>query len=102
MRTLACIFSMCVASSAWSSFKCVDARGLAHFGDSPPSAYANSAPCEGSASGRVIRRIDPPAATQDAGEAAQRREMDRSSAEARRRDRALLDSFSSAREIEQA
>lgn len=102
MRTLACIFSMCIASSAWSSFKCLDDKGIAHFGDSPPAACANATTFEVSASGNVIRRIDAPAAAPDSGELAQKREMDRSSAEARRRDRALRDSFSSAREIEQA
>jgi len=83
MRTLACIFSMCIASSAWSSFKCLDDKGIAHFGDSPPAACANATTFEVSASGNVIRRIDAPAAAPDSGELAQKREMDRA------RDRSL-------------
>ena len=105
MRTLALIVSMCAASSSWGSFRCIDEKGLAHFGDYPPAACDNATTYEVSSAGSVIRRIDPPTAMQGPGAAAEKaskRDGDRLSAEAKRRDRALLDSYSSTQEIDRA
>src|SRR5689334_3950381 len=47
------------ASVAGAAFKCVDEKGITHFGDTPPAACANVLMLEVTPSGTVLRRIEP-------------------------------------------
>ena len=103
MRTLVCILFACAVSSAWASFKCVDANGATHIGDAPPPACANVIMYEIGPSGAVVRRIEPTGnAAAGAASAASAHEAEKAAAAAKRRDRALLDSYTSAQEIDRA
>jgi hypothetical protein len=101
MRSVTWLLLALAASPAWAAFKCVDEKGLAHFGDSPPPACARVTIYEVGPSGAVIRKIEPQAAI--APGSAERAEADRKrDAETRRRDRTLLDTYSSEREFDLA
>jgi hypothetical protein len=104
MRTLILVLAALAASNALAAFKCVDPRGATHIGDTPPPACAGVTTYEVSPSGSVLRTTAPSVASGEAAktEGEKRRESDRAAAETRRRDRVLLDSYSSAREIELA
>jgi hypothetical protein len=78
----------------------VDEQGKTHFGDSPPAACANVVMYEVSSSGSVIRRIDPSAAAPKASDAEKRKAAEKEAAAARLRDRVLLDTYSTEREID--
>ena len=88
------------ALPSWGAFKCVDESGKTHFGDSPPPACANVLMLEVSPSGSVIRRIEPTAATPKASDAEKKKAADKEAAAARLRDRVLLDTYATDREID--
>ena len=88
------------ALPSWGAFKCVDENGKSHFSDSPPPACANVVMYEVSSSGSVIRRIEPTAATPKASDAEKKKAADKEAAAGRLRDRVLLDTYSSDREID--
>ena len=79
MRTLASLACLAIFGAWGSSYRCVDADGKTHIGDTPPAACASVAPPAKKAAAEPV--VD---------------------AEARRRDRILLDSYSSAQEIDLA
>src|SRR6185436_2671347 len=90
-----------VAPAAHAAFKCVDEKGKSHFQDTPPAACGNVVIYEVNASGSVIRKIEP-SASGGAAAAAKNVDADRRAAEQKRRDRALLNSYSSASEFDVA
>jgi len=90
---------LAVAPAAQAAFKCVDEKGKSHFQDTPPVACANVVIYEVSASGTVIRKLEP---SGGAAAAAKNLDAERRDAERKRRDRALLDSYSSAPEFDVA
>lgn len=100
MRTLACLACMFVISNACGAYRCVDASGKAHFGDTPPAACDTVTTYEISHSGAVVRRIEPAFAARPAEKASA--EKERASEDAKRRDRALVDGYSSVHEIDLA
>jgi hypothetical protein len=103
MRVLACLVVLSIAPAAWSAFKCVDEKGATHIGDAPPAACANVTTYEVSRSGAVVRKIESSSQEKLRREEADRkRETDRSGVEARRRDQAIVDSYSSEGEIDLA
>src|SRR5213075_226421 len=101
MRTLAFLFLLSLASSAGASYRCVDAQGKTHVGDSSPPACASAVTFEISRSGAIVRRIDPASSADASNAATQRQAADRVAA-AKRADRALLDSYTSIQEIDRA
>jgi hypothetical protein len=102
MRTLLCLILVGLASLAEASYKCVDAKGATHFGDSPPPACADAVTFELSSSGSVVRRIDPLASASAVANAATDKQAADKVAAMRRQDRALLDSYTSVQEIDRA
>jgi hypothetical protein len=89
---------------AGAAYKCVDERGLTHVGDTPPAGCAKVVMYEVKPNGTVIRRIDP-TPTPDQVKAMQaeqerKREADKLAAEQKRKDAALLSTYSSEREFE--
>jgi hypothetical protein len=90
-----------IPSVACSAYRCVDDKGSTHFEDTPPAACANAPIMEVSRSGVVLRTLAPAAAPKRE-EAKAPIPEDRAALDQQRHDRALLDSYTSEREIEAA
>ncbi len=91
---------------AGAAYKCTDEKGVTHIGDTPPAGCASVMMYEISRSGAVIRNIDP---TPTPGELkarqeedARRKEAEKIAAEQKRKDLALLSSYSNEREFDVA
>jgi hypothetical protein len=97
--TLACLFAV-AAFPAAAAFKCVDEKGVSHYEDVPPAACANVTITEVSKSGNVVRKIEPTKAAAPAEP--KKAESDRAALDRQRRDRTLLETFSSEAEIDRA
>jgi chromosome segregation ATPase len=103
-RSLGIALSLLFAGSAGAVYKCVDEKGVTRIGDTPPEQCANVVMFEVSTSGTVLRRIDP-SLTPDqvkarAEEAERRKEADKVANELRRKDLALLATYSSESEFD--
>lgn len=98
------ILAMLAAPAAHAAFKCKDEKGVTHIGDTPPAACANVVMYEVSRSGTVLRKIDPtPTGDQIKArmeEKARAEEAAKAAAEQRRKDRALLATYSSEKDID--
>ncbi|HEX4943327.1 MAG TPA: DUF4124 domain-containing protein [Usitatibacteraceae bacterium] len=98
------ILAMLAAPAAHAVYKCKDEKGITHVGDTPPAACANVVLYEIAKSGNVIRTIDPtPTGDQvraKTEEAARRKEAEKAAAEQRRKDIALLATYSSEQDID--
>ena len=105
-RTLGLLLIALHAPLASAVYRCVDDHGRTLFGDVPPSACGNVPIYEVSKSGIVMRRIDPtptPQQVQLQREERERREKEaRVAAEQRRKDLALLNTYSTAAEFDVA
>lgn len=105
-RTLALLFIALHAPLASAVYKCVDEKGHVLFGDTPPYACANVPIYELSPSGLVLRRIDPTPTPQQVElmreERARKLKEDHLAAEQKRKDLALLNTYSSAKEFDVA
>jgi prefoldin subunit 5 len=92
------------ATHAGAAYKCVDERGLTHVGDTPPAGCAKVLMYEINRSGQVIREIPPTLTPEQArhkqAEDAKRREGEKLAAEQKRKDSALLQTFSSEQEFD--
>lgn len=89
---------------AHAVFKCVDEKGKTFIGETPPEQCAKVVMYETTSSGRILRTIQPPL-TEDqlkakAEAAEKQKEADKAAFEQRRKDLALLASFSSAEEFD--
>ena len=91
-----CAAVLAAAPVAQAGFRCVDEKGKSHFQDTPPAACGNVTIYEVSPQGSVIRRIEPTAAAAAPKDA----NAERQSAEQKRRDRALVETYTSPAEIE--
>ena len=94
------------AGSAGAAYKCVDAKGITHIGDTPPPGCAAVMMYEVTPTGKVIRAIEPTLTPEQAKalaeQAAKKREADARAAEQKRRDQALLATYSSEKEFDVA
>jgi hypothetical protein len=104
MRMLLVLMAVAFAVPAGASFKCVDAKGVTHIGDTPPDECGNVVVYEMSRGGAVIRKIDP---TPTAGELKalqedqdRKKEAERTASDQKRKDAALLASFSGEKEFD--
>ena len=106
MRTAqVCVLALftCCAMPSSAAFKCTDEKGRTHFEDTLPDACANVVTYEISRSGTVIRKIEPTRAkVDDRAEKQKSAEDEKAAMEGKRRDRVLLDSYGSEREIDAA
>lgn len=92
------------ATHAGAAYKCVDERGITHVGDTPPPGCAKVLMYEINRAGQVLREI-PPTLTpeqvkQKQIEDSKRREAEKVAAEQKRKDTALLQTFSSEKEFD--
>lgn len=98
------ILAMLAAPAAHAAFKCKDEKGVTHVGDTPPAACANVVMYEVSRSGTVLRKIDPTPTGDEIKarmeEKARAEEAAKAAAEQRRKDRALLATYSSEKDID--
>jgi uncharacterized protein DUF4124 len=92
------------APAAGAAYKCVDERGVTHIGDTPPEACATVMMQEVSRSGAILRNIEPtPTGEQikaKRDEQERRKEAEKAALEQKRKDMALLNSFSNEREFD--
>jgi len=104
MRKLCLMLAISLAPAAGAAFKCVDEKGLTHIGDTPPAGCANVVMYETSPGGMTLRKIDPtPTAEQVKArqeEFERVRDSLKSQGEQKRKDAALLNTFSAEREFD--
>ena len=106
MKRLCLALAMLYAGAAGAAFKCVDEKGAAHIGDTPPPGCANVKMYETNRSGSVIRTIDPTPTAEELKakeeEMAKKREADKAMGEQKRKDMALLNTYATEKEFEVA
>lgn len=106
MKKICILLALLYAPVAGAEYKCVDARGLTHVGDTPPAGCADVVMYEISKTGRVLRQIDPtptPEQVKHRNEQSERqKEADRAAGEQKRKDLALLNTYSTEREVDVA
>src|SRR6185295_5281618 len=87
-------------------YKCVDAKGVTHIGDTPPPGCATVMMYEVTPGGKVLRAIEPTPTPEQAkalaAEQAKKREADAKAAEQKRRDLALTNTYASEKEFDVA
>lgn len=98
------LIAVLAATPAGAAFKCVDERGLTHVGDTPPPGCAKVLMYEINRAGQVLREIPPTLTPEQAKqkqvEDTKRREAEKVAAEQKRKDTALLQTFSSEKEFD--
>jgi prefoldin subunit 5 len=106
MKKICILLALLYAPVAGAEFKCVDSRGLTHVGDTPPAACADVVMYEISKSGRVLQKIDPTPTPEQVKarleETDRKKELDRVAGEQKRKDLALLNTYSTEREVDVA
>jgi prefoldin subunit 5 len=106
MKKTCMLLALLYAPVAGAEFKCVDSRGLTHVGDTPPAACADVVMYEISKSGRVLQKIDPTPTPEQLKarleESDRKKELDRVAGEQKRKDLALLNTYSTEREVDVA
>ena len=92
------------APFAGATYKCVNEKGVTLIGDTPPDGCEHVEMYEMSPSGQVLRKIDPtPTPDQQkayAADADRRRAAEKAAAEQKRKDSALMNTYSSEKEID--
>ncbi|HUP97519.1 MAG TPA: DUF4124 domain-containing protein [Usitatibacter sp.] len=103
-KTLALTVSLVFAASAGAAYRCVDEKGLTHVGDTPPDQCANVVMYEVTRTGSIIRKIEPsltPEQIKTRAEAEDRKkESEKAASEQKRKDLALLATYSSEAEFD--
>jgi hypothetical protein len=104
MRKILLLSAIAFATSAGAAFKCVDSKGVTHIGDTLPDECANVVVYEISPGGAVIKKMDPTPTPEQVKamqeERERRKDSDRAAADQKRKDAALLASFSAEREFD--
>jgi Domain of unknown function (DUF4124) len=104
MRKILLLSAIAFATSAGAAFKCVDSKGVTHIGDTPPEECGNVVVYEISPGGVVIKKMDPTPTPEQVKamqeERERRKDSDRAAADQKRKDAALLASFSAEREFD--
>ena len=94
------------AGGASAAYKCVDAKGITHIGDTPPPGCAAVMMYEVTPTGKVLRAIEPTPTPEQAKvlaeQQAKKREADARAAELKRRDMALVNTYGSEKEFDVA
>jgi len=99
-------FGLADAVGAAKIFKWVDEKGVTHYGETIPTEYKDHAATEISKHGIMVRRVDAASTGVDQRKAAEEkavkdREDKQRAFEQRRRDMALMNTYTSAREIDE-
>ena len=106
MKKIYLLLAALYLPAAGAAYKCVDEKGFTHIGDTEPAACTNVMMYEVSKSGAVIRSIEPTPTPEQVKvkreEAERRKEAERAAGEQKRKDLALLSSYSNEREFDVA
>lgn len=106
MKKLCLALALLYVPCAHAAYRCVDERGVTLFGDVPPAGCANVVMYEVAPGGTVLRKIDPTPTPEQLKarleEQSKRRDAERAAAEQKRKDMALLATYSSESEIDVA
>src|SRR5690349_12698319 len=99
-------FGLAGAAGAAKIFKWVDEKGVTHYGETIPPEYKNQAATEMSKHGITVRKVDAAVTGDEQKKAAEEkaikdREEKQRAFEQRRRDMALMNTYTSAREIDE-
>jgi len=104
MKRTCLLIALLAATHAGAAYKCKDEKGKTHIGDTPPAGCANVVMYEINRAGHVLRQIDPTLTPEQVKqkeiEEAKRREAEKAAVEQKRKDTALLQSFSSEKEFD--
>lgn len=94
------------APFAGATYKCVNEKGVTLIGDTPPDGCEHVEMYEVGRSGQVLRKIDPTPSPDQlkayAADADKRRAAEKAAAEQKRKDVALINTYTSDKEIEMA
>lgn len=98
------ILAMLLVTTAQAAYRCKDEKGVTHIGDTPPAACDSVVMYEISRSGTVLRRIEPSLTPEQIRakqeEVARQKEAAKAAAEQRRKDLALLATYSSEKDFD--
>ena len=98
--------SLLAAPLAGAAYKCVNEKGVTLIGDTPPDGCEHVEMYEVSPGGKVLRKIDPTPSPDQlkayAADADKRRAEEKAAAEQKRKDAALLSTYTSDKEIDMA
>jgi chromosome segregation ATPase len=99
-------FGLADAAGAAKIFKWVDEKGVTHYGETIPPEYKNQAATEMSKHGVTVRKVDAAVTGEDQKKAVEEkaikdREDKQRAFEQRRRDMALMNTYTSARELDE-
>nr|MDQ3024876.1 DUF4124 domain-containing protein [Pseudomonadota bacterium] len=104
IMTLCLTTSILFAASAGAAFKCKDEKGVTHVGDTPPEQCAKVVMYEVTRSGAIIRTIEPSLTPEQAKARVEieerKKEADKVANEQKRKDLALLATYSSESEFD--
>ena len=104
MKRIGLLLIAFTVPAAHAAFKCVDEKGKTHIGETPPEACAKVEMLEVSRQGTVLRKIPPPPTPeqlkQREDDAQRKKEADKLAAEQKRKDMALLNTFSAEKEFD--
>jgi len=104
MKKFCLALALLYAPFAHAAYKCLDEKGVTHFADTPPAGCANVVMYEVTPTGHVLRAIDPTPTPEQLKarpeEQKKKKEADRIASEQRRKDMALLNTYSSESEID--
>ena len=104
MKRLLLCLALLHAPLAPAAYKCVDEKGITHIGDTPPAGCAAVVMYEIKPNGTVVRKIDPTPTPEQAkamqAQGEKKREAEKLAAEQKRKDAALLSTYSSEREFD--
>ena len=106
MKRLLIVMAALWVSAAGAAYRCVDAKGITHIGDTPPPGCAAVMMYEVTPSGKVLRSIEPTPTPEQAKarqlELDRKKEADKIAAEQKRKDVALLSTFGAEKEFDVA
>ena len=98
--------SLLAAPYAGAAYKCVNEKGVTLIGDTPPDGCEHVEMYEVTPGGKVLRKIDPTPSPDQlkayAADADKRRAEEKAAAEQKRKDAALLSTYTSEKEIDMA
>lgn len=104
MRKMCFLLAVLLAPAAGAAYRCIDEKGITHVGDTPPAGCGSVDMYEVSKSGMVLRRIEPTPTPEQlkalSDSLARRKEMEKAAHEQKRKDEALLNTFSGEREFD--
>lgn len=104
IRLLCLAVPALMSLNAMAVFRCVDDKGVTRIGDTPPDQCYNVVMYEVSASGTILRRIDPSLTPEQVkartDEIERRKEADKAAYAQKRKDLALLATYSAEGEID--